>query len=244
MPVILARDAEQEWLDTLHPTAAAERDSRRAPVPAHRADAGQPGRQRRPLRRPRVPGAAARERAAGTVLAVAALSPAPTGEAGSATGGESADRGPEGAPADGRPMDAVWTQPATWEGVGGQGPAEVVALGEVAAQQGELLQRGSSSTPSAMILSPRSWPRLIVERTMIRSLSSRSIGETKERSILSSLIGQPAQVGQRRVAGPEIIHGHPDAEVAQARHRRQRALGVGHDHALGDLELECLGGTE
>ena len=49
-----------------------------------------------------------------------------------------------------------------------------------------------------------------------------------------------AQVGQRGVAGAEVVDRQARAEVAQPGHGGQRPLGVGHDHALGDLELERL----
>ena len=69
------------------------------------------------------------------------------------------------------------------ERLGCHRPAEVVALGEVAAQASSRCSVASSSTPSATTPSPRSWPRLIVERTMIRSLSSSaSVRRTTGRS--------------------------------------------------------------
>ena len=49
---------------------------------------------------------------------------------------------------------------------------------------------------------------------------------------------QALQVGQRRVARAEVVHGQPDAERAQLVQQRDRPRRVGHDRALGHLEGE------
>ena len=49
---------------------------------------------------------------------------------------------------------------------------------------------------------------------------------TKLRSILTSCTGRRLQVGQRGVAGAEVVDGQPDAEVAQlVQQRRSRGSG-------------------
>ena len=50
---------------------------------------------------------------------------------------------------------------------------------------------------------------------------------------------QGPQVRQRRVAGAEVVEREPDAQVAEARRGRRHALRVGHDRALGDLEVSA-----
>jgi len=52
---------------------------------------------------------------------------------------------------------------------------------------------------------------------------------------------EPAQIGQRRVARPEVVDGDLDAEFLQRAQRRGRRLGIAHDDALGDLEAEQRG---
>ena len=49
------------------------------------------------------------------------------------------------------------------------------------------------------------------------------------------------EVSQRGVAGTEVVHRQLEAEVAQARAHAEDPLGVRHDHALGDLQLERVG---
>ncbi len=50
-----------------------------------------------------------------------------------------------------------------------------------------------------------------------------------------------AQVGERRVAGAEVVDRQVHPELAEAADGRQRAVGIGHEHALGDLELQGIG---
>jgi hypothetical protein len=50
--------------------------------------------------------------------------------------------------------------------------------------------------------------------------------------------GQPAEVGQRRVAGAEVVEGQADAQGPQFGHDREGPLGVCHQRGLGELEAE------
>ena len=49
---------------------------------------------------------------------------------------------------------------------------------------------------------------------------------------------QVLEVRERRVAGPEVVEDEPDAELAQRPQRPRPGLGLVHQDALGDLELE------
>ena len=52
---------------------------------------------------------------------------------------------------------------------------------------------------------------------------------------------QLLEVGERRVAGPEVVDREADAHLRQAVQDRGGAPVVGHDRRLGDLELERTG---
>ena len=58
---------------------------------------------------------------------------------------------------------------------------------------------------------------------------------------LHALQRQAREIGERRVAGAEVVHGDGHAHLLQPHQRRDRALGVRDDHALGDLEVEVVG---
>ena len=51
---------------------------------------------------------------------------------------------------------------------------------------------------------------------------------------------EPAQVGERRISSSEVIDADRDVEGSQLLEHGQGVLGVIHEHALGDLELEAL----
>ena len=55
---------------------------------------------------------------------------------------------------------------------------------------------------------------------------------------LEAVDREPAEVGERRVAGPEVVHGDPDAERAQGVERRDRRADVPEHRGLGHLEGE------
>ena len=66
------------------------------------------------------------------------------------------------------------------------------------------------------------------------------MSKTKDLSTLSSLDRQPLEVGERGVAGPEVVDREPDAEVGAAGGARRGCAGVAHDARLGDLERQPL----
>src|SRR6195952_6118775 len=45
------------------------------------------------------------------------------------------------------------------------------------------------------------------------------------------------QIGQRRIAGPEIVHGEADAEILDPAQDGKGALEILEQHALGDLDF-------
>jgi hypothetical protein len=49
------------------------------------------------------------------------------------------------------------------------------------------------------------------------------------------------EVGQRAVAGAEVVHRDADAVLAQAAQQPDRRLGVLHDRRLGDLKDQLAG---
>src|SRR6478752_5557342 len=60
-----------------------------------------------------------------------------------------------------------------------------------------------------------------------------------ERSINLKLVDrEPMQIAEARIAGPKIVDADPDTGLADLVKYRDRLLGVLHDCALGDLELE------
>ena len=50
------------------------------------------------------------------------------------------------------------------------------------------------------------------------------------------------QIGQRRIAGAEIVHRNPHADLAKLMQERERVGLVLQQHGLGDLEVEPAGG--
>jgi hypothetical protein len=63
-----------------------------------------------------------------------------------------------------------------------------------------------------------------------------------ERAIeLERLRGKPLQVGPRRMAGAEVVEGDAHARRVQPLQRAPSALGVGHQRAFGDFDLQPAG---
>ncbi len=132
---------------------------------------------------------------------------------------------------------ALAQQPA--EVGGGQRARDVEALREVAARARPAAATPAwLSTPSATTRRPRLCARSIVERTIAASEASIAMSITNDLSILMHVDRQPLEVGQRRVAGAEVVDRERQADAAEAVERRLRAARVEHQHALGDLELE------
>ena len=96
------------------------------------------------------------------------------------------------------------------------GPAEQVALPEVAAELAQALGLARSvSMPSATTPMPRPWASAMTASTIERSALVRRAGH--ERAVdLDRVERQVLQVGQRRVAGPEVVEHEADAELRAA----------------------------
>ena len=64
-----------------------------------------------------------------------------------------------------------------------------------------------------------------------------------ERAVdLQDVHREPREVGQRRVAGPEVVDREPHAELPQLAQQRHRLVHPFHQDGLGDLEHQRLGG--
>ena len=60
-----------------------------------------------------------------------------------------------------------------------------------------------------------------------------------ERTIdLEDVDGQVLQVGERGVAGPEVVHREAEAQLLQLPQARNHRARIDHDQALGDFEDE------
>ena len=59
---------------------------------------------------------------------------------------------------------------------------------------------------------------------------------------LDRLDGEPLEVRQRRVPGPEVVDGEVEPEAAQVAQRDRRRLDVGQQGRLGDLQPQRVGG--
>ena len=124
------------------------------------------------------------------------------------------------------------------ERVRGERAAQVVALGEVAAQRGEALERQLVLDA----LGDHLQPEVVAEvdrRAHDDQVALVLQHRRDERAVDLELVDRQAlEVGKRRVAGAEVVDREAHAELGEAPDDRQRALGVGHDHALGDLQLK------
>ena len=101
--------------------------------------------------------------------------------------------------------------------VGRQRRAQQVALDRVAAEPRELVVAPPAvSTPSATTSSPRSWPSVMIERTIAASSASRCHVEHERAVDLELRDRQPREVGERRVAGAEVVDRDADAERLEA----------------------------
>jgi hypothetical protein len=58
---------------------------------------------------------------------------------------------------------------------------------------------------------------------------------------LQGIHGQPAQVGQGRIARAEIIHRHPHTHLAQLGQDARGVIQIAHQHRFGELELDARG---
>ena len=96
------------------------------------------------------------------------------------------------------------------------------------------------STPSAVVLIPRLEPRPTTARTIAR-LSSLSRQVADEGLVDLDLVeGEGPQIAERGVAGAEVVHRDPDAEVAELVEDGEGALGLLEQDQLGDLEFQTI----
>ena len=100
----------------------------------------------------------------------------------------------------------------------------------------------SVSTPSATMRRSRWWPRPMIEAQIAASSASWPRSCDERAVDLQPVDRQALEVGEARIAGAEIVDRDAHAERGDALHGFDRALGVVHDHALGDLQLQHVGG--
>ena len=122
---------------------------------------------------------------------------------------------------------------------GGARLAEIVPLDLVASLAAPLAQ----SSPLFRLSSSTTFRRKLCAIAMtawaIAMLSTSSgISSTKERSIFTLSIGKRLRYASDGIAGAEIVDRHVDSEILQPSQHVHRLLGVLHEHALGDLELQ------
>ena len=96
------------------------------------------------------------------------------------------------------------------------------------------------STPSASTGRPSPRPRPSTARTIVAASSLLST-ELDERAVDLDLVEREGpQVGERRIAGAEIVHGDAHAEVLQLAQRGQRAVQVADQRRFGDFEFQPM----
>ena len=122
--------------------------------------------------------------------------------------------------------------------VGGRRPAEEETLAHATtelAKHAELLLRldplGDDRQPERAAQGddrPGERPGLGIVR--LAGLADQLAGD------LEAVDREPAQVGERRVPRPEVVHGDPDTELAEGVQRHDRRLGIAEHGGLGHLE--------
>ena len=143
-----------------------------------------------------------------------------------------------GSPRVGPPLGLLPAPPLELRGR--QRPADVQPLGVVAPEPAERLE------DVAVLDALRGHGEPHVVREVDRRAHDRRVvgiahEPDDERLVDLQLVHrQPLQVGERGIAGPEVVDRQADAHPVQALEDRQRVRGVLHDGALGDLEREQL----
>ena len=97
----------------------------------------------------------------------------------------------------------------------------------------------SLSAPSAITSMPRSCASATMERRMIGA-GGRAVRTHEGPVDLDRVEGEALQVGERGVAGAEIVERQAGAELADARQHLRRIFRVLHHQRLGDLQLQRL----
>ena len=99
--------------------------------------------------------------------------------------------------------------------VGRHRPAPQVALAQVAAASRSHACWSASSTPSATVDSPSRWLIAMIACVIEASSCPLATWSTKVLSTFSTSTGQLGQVGERAVAGAEVVDRDADAVLAQ-----------------------------
>lgn len=125
--------------------------------------------------------------------------------------------------------------------IGGQGPADVIALSVVAVQVSQQAQAG------------------VVFHAFGRDAQAKVVGQADDRTddgmpfgfgggrhdegsvYFQAVDRQLLQIGQRRIARAEIVDGNLYADVVQAFQHVEAAVGIRNDGAFGDFKLQELG---
>ena len=89
---------------------------------------------------------------------------------------------------------------------------------------------------------PNEWPRLTTASTIVVSSAVEPEAGDEAAVDLDRLDREALEVGQRRVAGAEVVDGEVQAEAAQVAQRDRRRLDVGQQGGLGDLQPQRVGG--
>ena len=97
--------------------------------------------------------------------------------------------------------------------------------------------RSSCSAPSAITSMPRSCAIAMIERR-ITGRAPLPFGAHERLVDLDRVEREALQVGERRMAGAEIVEREADAELAHARQHLRGIFGVLHHQRLGQFELE------
>ena len=119
-------------------------------------------------------------------------------------------------------------------------PAEVEALGEVAAARGQRLGLGGALDALGDGHQPERVRDLHDGPDEQRARPGEDVAH--ERAVdLQQVDRELLEVGERRVAGAEVVDGEPHAEVAQPPEPDGRRGRVLHQRALGDLEDQPVG---
>ena len=98
----------------------------------------------------------------------------------------------------------------------------------------------SVSTPSATADMPIALARSMMARTIAESTGFSAMPCTKRAVHLDLVHGELLEVGERGVAGAEVVDGQPHAKPVELLHDLASPGEVSHDHGLGDLEGEQL----
>ena len=114
-------------------------------------------------------------------------------------------------------------------------------LAELAAEPDQVLPGAPVGHPLGHHRQPEVVPE-VDDRADDRRVEALAVARGQERAVDLQLVHrQAAQVGQRGVAGAEVVDRQPHPAVAQLPQHQQRPVRVGHDAGLGDLQGEQVG---